>query len=77
MLTVSRAPRRIDPRLRLGPAGVELRRVEPREERPTFDPVAVAGHDLDMAHDPAGEPCHEPVGRVVLGMIDGRVEFSP
>lgn len=36
-----------------------------------------AGHDLGMAHDPAAEPGHEPVGRVVIRVIDGGMKLRP
>ena len=33
-------------------------------------------HDLGMAHDAAGQPRHEPIGRVVIGMVDGGVKLG-
>ena len=37
----------------------------------------VAGHDLDVADDATREPGHQPIGGVVLRVIDGRVELRP
>ena len=37
----------------------------------------VAGHDLDVADDATREPGHQPIGGVVLRVIDGRVKLCP
>ena len=35
-----------------------------------------AGHNLGMPHDPPAEPGDEPVGRIMVGMVDGRVKLG-